>query len=77
MSFTFSRKSNTEAEKVRNIIQTFRQHAYQELLQVLEVSFLLHLHNLMFHIGLGDNENRFINRLKRSVLQSVTVGYST
>jgi hypothetical protein len=30
----------------------------------------------MFHIGIGDNENPFINRLKRSVLQSVTVGYS-
>ena len=76
MSFTFSPKSKDEAEKVRNIIQTFRQHAAPRIVTSVGGFFFTPPSQFDISYRLGTVENPFINKLKTSVLQDVTVGYS-
>jgi hypothetical protein len=76
MSFTFSPKSAKEAIIVRNIIQTFRQHAAPRIVTSVGGFFFTPPSQFNISYRLGNKENEFVNKIKPSVLENVTVSYA-
>jgi hypothetical protein len=76
MAFTFTPYSRAEAEAVQNIIKTFRQNAAPEIVTSLAGFFFNppSLFDVKFMYQGQQNTN--INKLKRSVLESVDVNYA-
>lgn len=76
MSFTFTPFSSGETETVKKIIKTFREHAAPTIIRSIGGFFfnppsvfqIKYLHN-------GD-ENQYLPKLKRCVLENVSVDYS-
>jgi hypothetical protein len=84
MSFTFTPRSKGEAETVRNIIQSFRQHAAPKITTGSLGFFFTppSQFNVSYRFSESGNPddngtvNPFINNYKRSVLESVAVNYA-
>jgi hypothetical protein len=76
MAFTFTPYSRAEADAVQNIIKTFRQNAAPEIVTSLAGFFFNppSLFDVKFMYQGQQNTN--INKLKRSVLESVDVNYA-
>jgi hypothetical protein len=76
MSFTFTPANSKESLIIRDIIQTFRQHAAPRISTFLRGFFYTPPSQFYVQYYLAGTENNFINKFKRSVLQSVAVNYA-
>jgi hypothetical protein len=77
MSFTFTPFNKKEAEQVKTIIQTFRQHAAPRIVTAAGGFFFTppSQFNISYKFKNGE-DNPYINSFKRSVLEDVSVNYA-
>ena len=76
MTFTFTPYSKQEADNVRQIINKFRFHAAPKVFAGAAGFFFESPSVFDIKFFSGKTENKFINRVHRSVLESVNVNYA-
>ena len=76
MSFTFTPYSKAEAQAVKNIIQTFRKYAAPTVVTEAAGFFFNPPGMVDVTFKNGGTENTNMHKLKRSVLESVSVNYA-
>jgi hypothetical protein len=75
MTFTFTPYSESEAEAVKNIVQTFRKNAAPNIGGILGFFFIPPSQfNITYYNG--EKPNTYLHKFKRSVLENVTVNYA-
>jgi hypothetical protein len=76
MSFTFTPRSAQEAAKVHEIIQTFRKHAAPTIIN--QAAGFFFKPPSIFNVRFWSNgvENKNINKILDSVIESVEVNYA-
>mgnify|MGYP003342907511 CR=1 FL=1 len=76
MTFTFTPYSQQEAEAVKKIIQIFRKNAAPTVVGSLDGFFFNPPGMVDVSFMFDNKENKNLNKLKRSVIQSVQVNYA-
>lgn len=76
MSFTFTPHSQAEATTIKEIIQTFKKYAAPEVVTGAAGFFFKPPGIVYIAFNSGGKENEYIQKVKKSVVESVTVNYA-